>query len=208
MNTTIAPVATDPGVEGRNAAKPKALHPLASGLMIALAALLRLVPSLKPPNVAPIGALALFGGARLPLWQALGMQLLCMLVSDLLLWKMFAWQPFNLYVYGSFAVYILFGRLLRSTRSPWKIAPVSVLASLQFYLITNFGVWCGGLGEPNALYAPTLAGLTKCYYSGLPFFAFTIAGDLGFSFVLFGAYDWIAAWMFGEKRAPVEEAAQ
>ena len=176
--------------------------------MVILAGLMRLVPSLKPPNVAPVGALALFAGARLPLWQAFLMQLVCMAVSDLMLQETLGWRGFDPWVYGSFAVYVLLGRLLRKTRSPRMIASVSMFASLQFYLITNFGVWVSCFGSANALYPPTFAGLIECYIAALPFFGLTMAGDLGFCLVLFGAYDWLAATLLGAKRMPVQEAAR
>jgi hypothetical protein len=204
MNTINALQSADNVKETRSEKAPNAaFRPLAAGIMVVLAGFVRLFPNLKPPNVAPIGALALFSGARSPLWQAIAMPLVCMVISDLLLWRMLAWEPFNIYVYGSFAVYILLGRLLRYTRSPWKIAAVSLVASLQFFLISNFGVW-----YMYNFYPPTLAGLAQCYTAGLLFFGFTVAGDLGFAAVLFGAYDWLPGLIYGSKRLPAEESVR
>jgi Family of unknown function (DUF6580) len=189
----------------RDASDKTPLRPLTSGIMLLTAALFRLIPpGIKPPNVAPVGALALFGGARLPLWQAFGMQLMVMFISDILLWQLFSWTPFNLYVYASFAIYVLMGRLLRNTESPTRIAAVSMLASVQFFLITNFGFWYSQLSTPQQFYAPTLAGLLSCYAAGLLFFAFTLAGDLGFSAVLFGLHAYANATVKARAKATAE----
>jgi len=54
-------------------------QPVAIALAVG-AALLRLVP--HPPNWAPVGAVALFGGARLKGWSAYLVPLLAMLITD------------------------------------------------------------------------------------------------------------------------------
>src|SRR5438093_714547 len=103
-------------------ATPPSPRPLAIGVMLLTSIVFRLIPyGVRPPNVAPIGASGLFSGGRFPLWLAFLLQLVAMVISDLLLWKFFAWQPFNLYVYASFGVYLLLGRaLLRGKDSPLR----------------------------------------------------------------------------------------
>ena len=49
----------------------------------------------------------------------------------------------------------------------------SVLSSLIFFLVTNFGVWVEGL-----LYPRTLEGLLLCYTKALPFLPQQILGEL------------------------------
>jgi Family of unknown function (DUF6580) len=168
-------------------------RPLSSALMMLAGIVLRYPARIKPPNFTMVGGMSLFAGARYPLWQALGLPLIVMLISDMWLKLMFDFKPFNWFVYGSFVVYVLLGRLLRKTQSPLKIGSLSVLASLQFFLITNFGVWYMGIGRPTAIYEPNLLGLLTCYAAALPFLAFTVAGDLGFAAVLFGAHAFATA---------------
>lgn len=45
----------------------------------------------------------------------------------------------------------------------------------------------------SSWYEPTLAGLTKCYISALPFFRYTVVGDALFSVVLFGGHAFFSA---------------
>jgi hypothetical protein len=164
--------------------------PLTLGLAVA-AGLLRLVPL---GNFAPVGALGLFAGARFRSWRAFLVPLAVMAGSDLLLWKVRGDAPFDPWVYASFLIYVLLGRLFLRLPTPGRIALVSVAASVQFFLITNFGVWLAAsvpdkaaLVEPGqgvawqdysshgvpypvpVGYTRDLRGLAACYVAALPF---------------------------------------
>ncbi|HLW65896.1 MAG TPA: DUF6580 family putative transport protein [Gemmataceae bacterium] len=176
------------------------LKRLLAPLEIILVVLYRLVPSgiLRPPNFAPVGGIGIYGGARLPLWQALSTPLLIMLVSDFLLWKLARLAPFDVFVYVSFVIYVLLGRLVRHSRSPARIALVTFIGSLQFYLITNFGFWY----KYDSRH--TLAGLLSAYLMGLPYFPFTLGGDLAFTGLLVYVHDWVAKHLTEEEDIPEE----
>jgi hypothetical protein len=177
---------------------------LLAPLEIMLAALYRLIPSaFRPPNLAPVGGMAIYGGARLPLWQALTMPLLIMIVSDFLLWRIYGWRPFDLFVYVSFVIYVLLGRLVRHSRSPARIALVTFIGSVQFFLITNFGAW-----YDYDIYPHTLRGLSACYVAGLLFFPFTLGGDLVFTGLLVYVHDWVAKHLTEEADIPEEVPAE
>lgn len=160
--------------------------------------LLRLLPHL--PNFAPVTATALFGGAYLKKRYSLLLLLIIMIVSDYLLLYVNPYRyPFIdfstihplssilhstiLYVYASFLISGLFGFWLRKKRNFSKLIFVSLLASFQFYLITNFGVWASGM------YSRSLDGLLQSYIMGLPFFQYTLLGDLFYTGVFFGSYE-------------------
>ena len=64
-----------------------------------------------------------------------------------------------------------------------RVLIASVVCSLAFFVFTNFAVW--GFGT---MYAHDAAGLTRCFELALPFFRFTLAGDLVFAAGIFGAY--------------------
>ena len=125
-------------------------------------------------------------------WQAFTLPLLLMVVTDVLLWKLRDYAPFNPWVYGCYGVTILLGFLLRHTRSWWRIGGSAVVASVLFFLVTNFGVWYVSRKDPQTLpagvgmiretegtkypggkprYADNAQGLLECYLLGLNFSA-------------------------------------
>jgi len=165
--------------------KRPAAQPTAVALTIG-AALLRLVP--HPPNFAPIGATALFGGARLKGWSAYLVPLLAMLLTDPILSHMAGYPAYSwgsVVVYSCFLINVFLGRaFLTNTSSPWRIGTVAIAGSLQFFIITNFFVWLGA----SSLYPHTAAGLGECYIAALPFFERTLLADLFYSGVLFTVY--------------------
>ncbi len=169
--------------------KPSLAWPLSMGLAV-VAGFIRLIP--HPFNMTPVGALGLFGGARLRLWQALTLPLTVMAVTDLLIWLIQGWRPFNSVVYGCFLVNILLGRLLSRTSSPLRIAACSLVGSVLFFMATNFAVWVASSIDPLTLpagtayveevrgspyaypvihYARNLEGLAACYWLALAFFS-------------------------------------
>jgi hypothetical protein len=166
--------------------KKTGFEPLAFTLTVA-AALLRLVP--HPPNFAPIGAVALFGGAKLRGWQAYLVPVLAMLLTDPIRswmeggYPAYSWS--TLITYSSFLISVFLGRMfLRKSPGVLQIASVAFLGSLQFFLITNFAVWAGA----PRLYAATWNGLMECYIAALPFFGRTLLADLFYTGVLFTVY--------------------
>jgi hypothetical protein len=169
----------------------------AAGMAVA-AGLIRLIP--HPWNFTPIGALGLFGGARLRSGWAYALPVAVMVVSDLLLGVMRGNPAFNPWVYGCFLLTVLWGQLFLRRGGAGRIAAVSVLVSVQFFLVTNFGVWLAKSVHPQTLpegsvivweeypglsapvpsaYARNLSGLAACYVAAVPF-AGTNAPPLGF----------------------------
>lgn len=144
--------------------------------IVLLAACLRLLP--HPANVAPIAAMALFGGAYLDKRYALVLPIAAMLVSDMFL----GFHPMMPFVYGSFLLTGGIGMWLSSHKHPVTIFAASLVSSLLFFLITNVGVWLVG-----GLYPKTFAGLETCFIYALPFFRNTILGDLFYTGIFFGA---------------------
>jgi len=159
--------------------------------MIILAALSRLIP--HPLNFTPIAALGLFGAAHLkPKWLAFAIPFMALWVSDLILmngplssfYDGFQWFG-HTWVYGAFLIIIGLGFLLRGRVNILNVIGASLGSSIVFFLVTNFGVWLGSL-----IYPPNVSGLLMSYTAGLPFFWNTLAGDLFFCSVLFGAFYW------------------
>lgn len=170
------------------------LYALVLGVIVAL---YRLLPYyvLEPGtnllwNLVPMGALSLFLGSRLRSPWAYLLPLAAMFVADLLLIRPLAALGFDSFsertpiVYASFAFYVLVGRLIRERElSPLVIGMAAVLASVQFFVLTNFATWLSG-----AMFPRTMAGLLECYAFALPFYRNTLAGDLFFGAMIFGLH--------------------
>jgi hypothetical protein len=172
-------------------------QPLAFAITV-LAALLRLVP--HPPNFSPIGAVALFGGARLAGWQAYVVPLFVMLITDPIRslveghYPAYSWTTFV--VYGCFLINVLLGRvLLQHSSSIWRIGSVAALGSVQFYLFTNLPSWWG-----DPMYGHSVTGFLACYVAALPFFGRTLLGDLFYSGLLFSAYAMLSRRRIAERQ--------
>jgi hypothetical protein len=174
-------------------------RPAALSLTV-LGAIARLLP--HPPNFTPVGATSLFAGARLPRWQAYLVPLALLAVTDPILSPLYgfhAYSRYSLFTYLSFLISVWLGRsLLRNTESVSRIAAVTVLNSIQFFLITNFGSWLWFQGYPK-----TTSGLASCYVAAIPFFGWTLAGDILFAAVLFGLYAWLSRTVASSERVPV-----
>lgn len=152
--------------------------------LIGVAALLRILP--HPPNVTPVAAMALFGGAYLSRRFALAYPLFVMALSDILLGPLLGIPPFipeSVFVYGSFLVTGLLGLWCRSRRHVGMLYLASLIASIQFFLATNFGTWL-----VSGLYPRDVEGLLACYTMALPFFRNSLFGDLFWLTLLLGAY--------------------
>lgn len=167
--------------------------------LIFLAALTRLLP--HPDNFTPIGAMALFGAAYFSRQMlTLAVPFMALFVSDLLLNNIIYSQYFtgftfitSWWIYAAFGLMMLVGwLLLRKKVTPARVVAASLIASAVFFFVSNFSTWSG-----TALYPKTAAGLMACYAAGLPFLKNTVMGDLFFSAVMFGTYEWAmrGKWM-------------
>src|SRR5947209_7150947 len=154
--------------------------------MILAAAASRLIP--HPPNLTSITAVALFGGAYLSEKRlAFIVPIAALFLSDLVLGLYSHMEV----VYGSFALVVCVGLLLRRRRTPVRIAGAALFSSILFFVITNFGVWAF-----DSLYPKTFAGLVTCYVAAVPFFQNTLVGDALYTAVLFGGF------ALAERRIP------
>ena len=159
--------------------------------LIGLAALSRLLP--HEYNFAPIGAMALFAGTFIKNKKfALILPLLALFVSDLLL-ELFHGTGFYrdmIFVYGSFALIVSMGFLLRGREKGQNIIVASLVSSLAFFFITNFGSWL-----MYDMYPKNGAGLVSSFIAGIPFFKGTLMGDLFYNLILFGTFA-VARWKY------------
>lgn len=183
----------------------KTLRPRTTTLiiMIVLAAAYRLFQSSNVfsimSNVTPVGAIALFGGCYFAdKWKAFLVPLLSLWISDILLNRILYFDHWSFFyedsgwIYGSFALIVIIGQLMKKVTFT-NVIVAAIAAALVHWLVADFGMWIGGgrditTGLP---FTKDLSGLVKCYGLALPFLKNMLIGNLVFSGLLFGAFEWM-----------------
>jgi len=176
--------------------------------IVFVAAAMRVVP--HSPNVTPIAAMALFGGAYLADKKlAFAVPLAAMFLSDMVLgffvYDLGWFHPVMPFVYGSVALTVGLGLWVREHRSPLRIGAAAVTSSVLFFLITNFGVWLVG---SHGLYPKTVEGLAACYLAAIPFFRNILVGDAVYTLLLFGGYALLQRYLPALREEPVPVMAR
>lgn len=150
---------------------------------IMLAAVSRLLPHID--NFTPVAAMALFGGAYISDKRlAVVTPLLAMIISDIGMELLYGWGFHNtiIYVYLAFILITFIGFYIRRNVSVNSVVIGSLISSILFFVITNFGYWAASNFQLG------LSGLNAVYIAGLPFFRATVLGDLLYNAVLFGVF--------------------
>lgn len=165
-------------------------------IIVLLVAMSRLLPHTLTAglfNFSPLGGIALFSAAYLnKKYMAYLLPLLALWVSNLLIdnifyanyYVSFAWFA-NLEVYFAFMLIILMGSSLLKKITVQRLGVAAVSASLVFFFVTNFYVWLN-----TALYPKTFEGLATCYVAAIPFYWNTLASDIFYVGLLFGAFEY------------------
>jgi len=147
-------------------------------LIIFAIAMFRILP--HPPNVSPVAAMALFGGACFSDKRvAFLVPFLALLLSDFML----GLHDTMVYVYTGFALTVVIGFWLRNNMNIGRIALAVVGSSVLFFIISNFGAWF-----TSGLYPMTLDGLMQAYVAAIPFFQNSLLGNAVFTALLFGGF--------------------
>ncbi len=155
-------------------------------LIIALGVLSRFLPHV--PNFVPVTAIAIFGGRYFSKYYAWVIPFAIMSISDIFL----GFSDVTLYVYAGLALAIFGGTILKKHYGIGNLVAVTFASSVGFFLVSNFGVWMAGW------YGRTLPGLIKCYEMAIPFFRNSLAGDLFYVTVMFGAYEIVRNRLFSK----------
>ena len=135
------------------------------------------------PNFKPLGAVCLIAGLMFrDVRVAILLPVTAMLFSDFFLGF---YEPLlAIAVYGSLLLNVVMGR----TAKNWIFGPqqsiasrivatlgLAVTSSLQFFILTNLAV-----GLFSGWYPLSFSGMSGCFVAALPFFRFTLAGDIVF----------------------------
>jgi hypothetical protein len=164
-------------------------------LLVALIVAARLLP--HAPNFTPVAAVGLFAGVYFRKAWAPLLPMAGLLISDLFIGGYGVRGM--VVVYSSFVLTFFIGKIIargglfkergQLGKKSVRILGGSVAGAVLFFLITN-NVF---LYTP-ALYAHDFSGMMASYVAGIPFFRFQIMGDLFYSGVLFGAYEFARIW--------------
>jgi hypothetical protein len=180
-------------------------------IFLAIAIIMSIAARLLPhaPNFTPIAALALFSGfyaAKISKWYLLA-PLAAMLFSDVFVGF---YEPKTMaVVYASFFAISLLGLFARmcqvrlSTPRVYMVGFGAFLGSVLFFGITNFAVWAF-----SGMYAPTFSGLMLSYSMALPFFKFTLLGNLFYVALFFGVYEFTISLTHKYYGQPATAAAE
>lgn len=171
--------------------------------LVALIIVARLLPHF--PNFTPVVAVALFSAFyfRHRPWAA-AVPIVGMVISDFFL-PGYAWEQ-RLIIYVSFMLCFGLGFFLRKKYTVGRTIMTSLAASTVFFLITNCVYLYHGPGP--VMYPHTLAGQITSYINALPFFKWSILGDLTYSLVLFIAYQYLTRFNFSSVKTIIKRKAE
>jgi len=160
-------------------------------LLILAAVVLRLTVN-HPYNFIPLFSCILFFGATRPKREFL-IPILALMGTDVFLTT----QRYSYALTGDhavtwvwyLAVMILGASVLGTKVSIARVAVSSLLASVGFFLISNFAVWAEW-----GMYPKTGSGLGACYIAALPFFRNSIVTETAFSLFIFAVVHYSEAF--------------
>ena len=137
-------------------------------LFLVVGVLMRVFPF--APNFTPLLSISLLCGLYTKNRYYAILPIMIMLLSDLFIGNHIT----AIWVYSSFIFIFIMGYLM-TKKTYAHIIGFSILSSLMFFIVTNFGVWMTG-GYPY-----NFNGLVSCYVAAIPFFKKTLISTLLFS---------------------------
>lgn len=175
--------------------------------LIVIAAIYRLLP--HPPNATPVGAMALVGGLYIGRkYLAFILPLLALFLSDLVINNTISrsflseqtglviFSDYMIPVYFSFILIVGIGFILSKQSAFQKILFGTLLSSVSFFIITNFGVWLSSTGYPK-----NFSGLMMCYEMAIPFFRNTLLSNAIFVTLFVSIIEMVRAYQLKKQVA-------
>ena len=140
----------------------------------------RLIPHI--PNATPITAITITARRYVGDTWAFVITLAAMAVSDVFI-GLYNWHIMAS-VYLSFVLIACMSSVVKKHTSPIGIVVLAAFSSLVFFLVTNFAVWMF-----SPWYAKSIWGLLYCYELGIPFLRSMLLGDIVYTTLLLGAFE-------------------
>ena len=103
-----------------------------------------------------------------------------MIVTDVIL----GFHDTMVFTWGSMLAVSAIGLWLKPRKNFVNVLSGSIVSSLLFFVVTNFGAWI------SPMYPHTWAGLQECYILAIPFFRSTLVSTVAYSMVLYAGYEW------------------
>ena len=147
-------------------------------VLILILSFSRLIP--HPSNFTPIIAVAIMSSY---FFKNIYLSFATLLVSMLLADAFIGFYSNMLFVYLSLLLIVFIFHRISEKMNFKNLFIRGFIASLIFFIISNFGVWV--LGSPGVLdlpYEKNLNGLVECYVLAIPFFGNTFLSTLIFSY--------------------------
>ena len=98
------------------------------------------------------------------------------------------------WVYTSFIAVTLSSYVFMKQFKFVNVWIMSLLSSLLFFIVTNFGVWTSGY------YGYTLTGLITCYIMAIPFFTNTVLSTLFYGTIIKTLYEVKEKWPLNYRK--------
>lgn len=149
--------------------KKQSIIALAIALVIAIGVSSRLID--HQPNFAAIGGLAIAIGFYSKSKWGWAIPLGAMFLSDMVIG--FYAPAVMASVYGGYALMWAFGRLASLHQQRFAMVTYTLLGATAYFLLTNAAVWAF-----TDLYSAGISGLSMSYAMAIPFFKWSLAGDL------------------------------
>lgn len=159
---------------------------------------LRVIAPLSPDfkfiaNFSGIGAVALFGGAYFKnKINAFLLPILVLFVSDLgLVLTMgldYGFYGGWYYTYIAFILMVLAGHLIIKKVTTQNVFIAGIVGVLIHWVVSDLGVWYG-----STLYPQTVQGFWACLVAAVPYEKNFLYGTLGYSALMFGAFESLKA---------------
>jgi hypothetical protein len=165
-------------------------------LFMVVGAFARLIPHM--PNFTPVESLTIFGAAYLSKkhW-ALILSVFLIYVSDFIINNTIArsffpdvegivwFSSYMIYNFVAMALIVLVSSKIITKVNIKNVGVSVLLASIIFFIITNFGSWAGD----KSVYSNDMSGLMASFTAGLPFFRNSLLSNVVFTTVIFGSFE-------------------
>ena len=137
------------------------------GIIILILAFSRIIP--HPWNFTPILSAGIFLGFYFrQIFFSIFVVIFSMFLGDLY----FGFHNTMIFTYVGLIISVLVGSFIKNLYVS-RILIGSILSSISFFLITNFGVWIS-----SNMYSKNFEGLLQAYILGLPFFHNTLLSTI------------------------------